>query len=294
MESTPAVISQPRSTPLPMATTALALRTRAHATSHPGLVRPHNEDHFLIADVTSAIRVVQASLCPQQVYFGPNPTGLFVVADGMGGHAAGERASALAVASMERFILGALSRLGAIQGVNAVDLLQASFRHADDTVFNASTQRTSLAGMGTTMTAVLASGSEIFIGHAGDSRAYMLRTGKLFQITRDHTVASELQDAGFINAEEGASHPFRHVVTNAIGGGTRGVSPDIKRLDAQAGDTLLLCSDGLNDMVPDGKLAEILSAAESPELASVRLVQAALEAGGRDNVTAVVVKFEMR
>src|SRR5262245_33117998 len=114
MESNVSIAAQSSRAALhPIATTGLALRTRAFADTHPGLVRPHNEDHFLIANIKSAIEVVQASVCPEQVYFGSNPLGLFVVADGMGGHAAGEHASALAVAAIERFILRALGRIGA-------------------------------------------------------------------------------------------------------------------------------------------------------------------------------------
>jgi PPM family protein phosphatase len=287
------VSQQMRTTPLPLATTALALQTHAFADSHPGLVRPHNEDHFLIANITSAIRVVQGSLCTDQVYFGPNPSSLFVVADGMGGHAAGERASAIAVAAMERFILRALNRIGATRELNPVELLRAGFQSADEAVFDAARERPSLTGMGTTMTAALVVGSEVHLAHAGDSRAYLLRAGKLSQLTRDHTVVNELKGAGFINAREAAGHPLRHMITNAIGGGHLGVQPDVTRLEVRAGDSMLLCTDGLTDMVSDPKLREILSGARTAEMASAQLVQAALEAGGRDNVTALVIAFQL-
>jgi len=135
-------------------------------------------------------------------------------------------------------------------------------------------------------------GCDIFIGHAGDSRAYLLRSGKLSRLTRDHTIASELLGKGVLDASQVAEHPFRNVVTNAIGGVMRGVKPDIRRVPAWSGDKLLLCSDGLSDLVDDQKVERILSERHAPDVMSSRLVQAALDAGGRDNVTALVVAFE--
>jgi protein phosphatase len=289
MNTIPAAPARAASAPVP---TPAALRTRASASTHPGLVRPFNEDHFLIANIQSAIQVVQASVCPNQVYFGPRPTGLFVVADGMGGHAAGERASAIAVVSMEKLILRALSEMGPMRQTDPAVLLAAGFKSADDAVFDAARERASLTGMGTTMTAALVVGDEVFLGHAGDSRAYLLRAGQLSRLTRDHTVVTELEGAGVLAPAEAADHPFRNVVTNAIGGRVPGVTPDIKRFEAWAGDRMLLCSDGLTDMVTDEELKHILAAGEDPDVTSAHLVQAALEGGGRDNITALVIVFD--
>ncbi|MEZ4302531.1 MAG: protein phosphatase 2C domain-containing protein [Polyangiaceae bacterium] len=269
-----------------------ALQTRASASTHPGNTRPVNEDHFLIANIRSAIQVVQASVRANEHYFGHDCASLFVVADGMGGHAGGERASALAVVSMETFILQSLSELGPMRETCAASLLSASFRCADSAVFDAGRERISLTGMGTTMTAALVVGNEVFLGHAGDSRAYLLRAGKLVRLTSDHTIASELLGKGILNTEEAEEHPLRNVVTNAIGGTVRGVTPDIRRFPARVGDKLLICTDGLSDVVSDEDLMRTLSEPNEPSLTSSRLVQAALDAGSKDNITALVVEFE--
>ncbi|MGE5788979.1 MAG: PP2C family protein-serine/threonine phosphatase, partial [Myxococcales bacterium] len=264
-----------------------ALRVRAGAQTHVGNVRQNNEDQFLIGDVTSAIQVRKASLCESNhLYLGTSPMCLLIVADGMGGHAAGERAAALAVTSVESFILRALGHIGTLGIRGPADLLQASFQAADGTVIEAAERNDSLAGMGTTMTVAMIGGSEAHIAHAGDSRAYLLRERALRRLTRDHTVAEALREGGLVKNPE--LHPLHHVITNAVGGGTAGVNPDIARVDLSPGDRLLLCTDGLTNMLDDEKIAEILSSELKPAEVSQHLVEAALAAGGDDNVTVVV------
>ncbi len=274
----------PRRAPLEAACHAFAL-------SHKGHVRENNEDQYLIANLTSAMQVVSASMCESRVYFGSAPSSLFAVADGMGGHAKGEHASALALCSVENFILRTLGRVTPFGFQQAQELLKACFQTADATVFGSSERDAELRGMGTTMTLALLSGNELHLAHAGDSRAYLLRKGTLYRLTRDHTVAGELAGQGIINAQEAEEHPLRHVVTNFVGGGHLGVSPDLAQIQVNVGDRVLLATDGLTDLVNEESLKEILAAELSPETSAGRLVDAAFAAGGPDNVTALVVTF---
>ncbi len=263
----------------------------AFALSHKGHVRENNEDQYLVANLTSAMQVVSASMCDARVYFGSAPSSLFAVADGMGGHAKGEHASALALCSVENFILRTLGRVTPF-GLGAQDLLKACFQAADASVFGSSERDAALRGMGTTMTLALLIGNELHLAHAGDSRAYLLRKGTLYRLTRDHTVAGELAGQGIINAQEAEEHPMRHVVTNFVGGGHLGVSPDLAQIQMNVGDRVLLATDGLTDLVNEEALKEILAAELSPETSAGRLVDAALSAGGTDNITALVVTFD--
>jgi protein phosphatase len=149
-----------------------------------------------------------------------------------------------------------------------------------------------MAGMGTTLTMAFCSGRRLFIIHAGDSRAYLFRGGCLEQLTEDHTLVAELVGRGVLSPEEAKRDPRRHVVTNVLGGGHPGVRVDVQRVLLEPGDVLLLCSDGLHDMLDDNRVAAILAEAAGPEAACRKLVAQANEAGGRDNVTAIVARFE--
>ncbi|MGC4064646.1 MAG: protein phosphatase 2C domain-containing protein [Polyangiaceae bacterium] len=284
-------------TTLTAAPTLNELRTRASALTHRGHVRENNEDQFLIGDVSSAIHVKSASLCPTKIFLGSSPLSLLIVADGMGGHAGGERASAIAVSSVEAFILRTLGHLGALRIQNAEDLLRSSFEAADGSVLEASRSSSSLAGMGTTMTVALVRGSEAHIAHAGDSRAYLIRDRSLNRLTRDHTVAEELKarDNGAgsrVAVDTETLRHMSHMITNAVGGGTAGVEPDVTRIELRAGDRILLCTDGLTNMVDDARTIELINANPSLDSACQTLVDAALAAGGQDNVTVLVANVE--
>jgi len=269
-----------------------ALRTRAAAQTHVGKVRQKNEDQFFIGEVTSAIQVRESTVVPPQLYLGSSPLVLLIVADGMGGHAAGERAAALAVRSVESFVLRAFEHIGSLGLQGPADLLLASFQIADGTVMQASKGRDSLKGMGTTMTIALVGGSEAHIAHAGDSRAYLFRNNALTRLTRDHTVAEAMRERGVPDSPgQDLQKTMSHIVTNAVGGGTAGVTPDIARLDLESGDQLLMCTDGLTNMVQDDTIAATLVAPGDPSDKANRLVEAALAGGGKDNITALVAHF---
>ena len=234
--------------------TGLALRSAAK--SDIGLLRSGNED---------------------SAYAGPN---LLVVADGMGGHAAGEVASAAVVA---RFAL--LDELE-LSPAEALAALSATAEEANDTVLELITADEELTGMGTTLTAIAWLGDRIALVHVGDSRAYLLRDGELSQLTHDHTYVQTLVDAGRITADEAVVHPRRNLLMRAIDGSPP-VEADLSIREARLGDRYLLCSDGLSGVLPASDLAEVLCLGD-PTGAVTALVERALAAGAPDNVTCVV------
>ena len=260
-----------------------------------GKTRSTNEDQFLIGELARTLWVRQTSLLQPETLYGRNRGHVFLVADGMGGHQAGEVASELTVRTVEAFVLHLLHRFSNIeladeQGVVAD--LQAALEHADARIFEETAHHPQLAGMGTTLTLALVSAWKLFVMHAGDSRCYLYRGGRLRQLTEDHTLVGELARRGVLSPEEVRHHRLRHVVTNVLGGGEAGVRVDVHRADLEPGDVLLLCSDGLTEMLDDNCIAAVLAAEGEPQRACERLVAEANEAGGRDNITVIVARFE--
>jgi protein phosphatase len=279
----------------PTATSAPVLNVTSFGLTDRGKVRPSNEDQFTIAELTKTMRVWQTSLPEPATQVADQPAHLFLVADGMGGHRAGERASALAVAAIEHFTLNTFrwffgpSRDGA---ATALHELEESLEEADTQILAESREHPELDGMGTTVTMAFHVGSRLCVVHAGDSRAYLHRGGQLHQVTEDHTVTADLVRAGTLRADQVEDHPLRHVITNVVGGNDRGVRVEVRALDLQAGDRLLICSDGLSEMVDDGVIAETVGSNDGPEAAARRLLTLANDAGGRDNITVVIAHFD--
>ncbi|MFM7719014.1 MAG: Stp1/IreP family PP2C-type Ser/Thr phosphatase [Actinomycetota bacterium] len=229
------------------------MRIEVGAATDVGRVRDGNEDAFLVRE------------------------GLFVVADGMGGHLGGEVASSLALEVVER-----MSERG--EGTLAERALEAN-----RAVHERSLLDRTVAGMGTTLTALEVDGARARIAHVGDSRAYRLRDGNLEPLTEDHTLVRDLVRSGEIAPEEERTHPHRNVLRRVLGT-ERDVEVDEGEVDLRAGDRYLLCSDGLTGMLEDGRIAEVLvETAGDPQGAAARLVELANEAGGTDNVTVVVL-----
>ncbi len=238
-----------------------------------GVVREHNEDS---AHVDPAFR-------------------FFVVADGMGGHAAGEVASAMAVQTVRETLEQAGQEIASFAGQpdeegrkELVTLLETAVRAAHRAVFERGSRETDKQGMGTTLEVVLVSGSEAFIAHVGDSRTYLLRESRAVQITTDHTVAEVLVLEGKLSVEEAQMSPLRTILVNAIG-----VAPDVgiemAHVQLHEGDQLLLCSDGLHDYFPsEQELADRLGS-HAPDDALLELIELAKERGGHDNITGIVV-----
>ena len=207
---------------------------------------------------------------------------LFVVADGMGGAQAGEVASRLAIESFQH---------GLDDTTDAERSLAAYARAANVSIHERSQADAAHAGMGTTLTAVYVGAEEVAIAHVGDSRAYCLRDGELLRLTDDHSLVDELIRQGKLTPEEAVEHPQRSVITRALGPEPE-VEIDTRSYRARDGDVYLLCSDGLTTMVPDAQLAEILLAHGRLRDAGEALIAAANEAGGRDNITVVLLRVE--
>lgn len=250
---------------------------RSAAKTDKGRKRPQNEDALLRDD---RLR-------------------LYAVADGVGGHEGGEIASARAVATLARVMQGASAASddtppqGVAPGDRAkLSLLQAAFARANGEICDEAARVPGLAGMGTTLTAVLLRKDRALICHVGDSRAYLFRAGELRQLTDDHSVVAEQVRAGKITAEEAKRSPHRHVITRALGI-DREVESDERTTPVREGDMLLLCTDGLTEMVDDAAIARVL-AGSHPAAAVDRLINLANERGGVDNITAVVIALTAR
>jgi serine/threonine protein phosphatase PrpC len=256
-------------TPLPSLTWAVS--------SDPGLKRTSNEDSY--------------STRPD--------VGLFVVADGMGGHVAGEVASRVAVEAIEAFIqetAGAdKNRTWPFPFDPTVSLeanrLRAAFRLANRKIASAIADSQDLRGMATTASAVLLGQRSASVAHVGDSRVYVLRSGTLEQITNDHSWVEEQVRAGTLSPTAARQHPWRNVVTRALSGGDD-PEVDVTEVSPKPGERYLLCSDGLFGVVPDGRIAELLGQVDVPLDAICRsLVAAANDGGGPDNITALILQI---
>ena len=271
------------------------LSVKSFGVTDCGKVRQSNEDQFLIAELTKAMRVWQTSLPEPKLQVGEERAHLFLVADGMGGHQAGERASAMAVAAIENFTLNTFRWFFASDDAGAQKVLthfQSALEQADASIAEEASEHPELKGMGTTVTMAFQLGAQLCLVHVGDSRAYAFRGGSLHQLTQDHTMVAELVRSGTLREDQVAAHPFRHVITNVVGGPNVGVKVQARAFEMQAGDRLMLCSDGLTEMVNDDAIAAVFGAEQDPEAAARTLLKQALDAGGRDNITVLVVRFD--
>jgi protein phosphatase len=274
---------------------AVSLSPTAFGISDRGRVRENNEDQFLIAELTKSMRVKQTTLQGPHRQVGDERAHLFLVADGMGGERAGERASALAVTAIEQFTLNTFKWFLGYdndEARHALGAFQTALNEADARVFDEATEHPELKGMGTTVTMAFQLGTQLCVVHVGDTRAYVYRNAELHQLTEDHTVVADMVRSGAVDPDAAARHPMRHVITNVIGGHDRGVTVEARALEVQAGDYLVLCTDGLTEMVTREAIATILSAHEDPKALATELVQQANERGGRDNITVIVVRFD--
>jgi serine/threonine protein phosphatase PrpC len=272
-----------------------SLSVRSFGLTHPGKVRPQNEDQFLIATLAKALQVQQTSLPQPKVQFSHERGHLFVVADGMGGHLGGERASALVLDSIEGFALNTLKYFYHLKGSEADQVLvefQQALGKADAALFAESARHPELHGMGTTLTMAYSLNNDLFVAHVGDSRAYLYRENSLYQLTRDHTMVAEMVRRGVIQPAEAVKHRLRHLITNSVGGSEQGVQVEIDKARLEPDDVVLLCSDGLTEMVPDDQIAETLQDETDPRRACERLVALANDHGGKDNVTVIIARYE--
>jgi protein phosphatase len=271
------------------------VRVDLGALSHPGNVRPNNEDFYLVGRASRSLEILLTNL-PE----GPGPQqheevgyGL-LVADGMGGMAAGEVASRTAVRTLLKLIVEAPDWTLRVDQGGSEQLLERiaeRFRQVDAAVRHTARSDPRLTGMGTTMTLAYTLGADAFLGHMGDSRAYVCRGDQLLRLTRDHTYAQALADLGAISQEEVDTHRMRHVLTRAVGA-CEGAPADVQHVRLRDGDQLLLCSDGLTDMVDDDTIGAMLRTAHTADDACQALVEQALNRGGKDNVTVIVARYD--
>src|SRR5688572_22834848 len=237
------------------------------ARSDVGMVRSGNEDSFF----AHASKV----------------GGLFIVADGMGGHAAGEVASEMAVQIVSR----ELGDLHQLTGQAPREKVAESIKTANRAIYERTINESDKQGMGTTVSVLLVSGARWLIGQVGDSRVYLLRDGTLTQLTKDHSYVQEQVDAGLLTADQARVHPYSNVITRCVGA-SMDVAPDLYFGALETGDILLLASDGLTGMLEDEQLVRILSSDGDPQHWVDRLITEANRRGGLDNITAIVVRID--
>ena len=226
--------------------------------THIGNVRPSNQDALLVQ---------------------PGAYGLFGVADGMGGHKAGDVASRMAVEQVGETLKNQRP---------APELLRSAIEKANARIFQAQLEDESLHGMGTTMTVIWEDEDCVLLGHVGDSRAYLLRNGAIAQISQDHSMVAELVRCGELTEEEARVHPYRNIITRAVGTGFL-VTVDVTEQEKHPGDVYLLCSDGLSEYVEPEQMRRVLLS-RSLEEAADTLLQMALDGGGRDNISLVLAE----
>ena len=230
-----------------------------------GIIRSGNEDSYLMV--------------PDH--------GIFVVADGMGGHAAGEVASEMAV----RFVARELGSLKGLLDEQVADRMRTAIRAANGAIFQRTLTEHDKRGMGTTVTALVLFATRFLVGQVGDSRAYLYRDGRLIQLTKDHSYVQEQVDAGYLTPEQARSHPYSNVITRCVGANSD-VMPDIYLGTVKPTDLFLLASDGLTGMLEDPQLAELLAGKRVPQDQVDDLIAEANRHGGLDNITAIIVRID--
>ena len=257
--------------------------------SHPGLKRTENQDHFLIASLHKALAIYGTSLPRESIPIISRPRGLIaLVADGVGGSTGGKEASQTTVSTITRYLTDAAdlyTRLDPSSEVLFLDQLKASVAKSHEALLEASGRKAGGQGMATTLTLVMLIWPKAFIVHVGDSRAYRLRDGQLELVTRDQTMAQAMVDAGAITPEQAEASHLKHVLWSAVGG--REAAPEVRTLDCELTDMMLVCTDGITKHVSDEEIRERLLRLPSSEAVCRALIDLALERGGSDNITVV-------
>lgn len=261
--------------------------------THRGQVRETNQDQFLIAQLNKSMQVTATSMPLEDRLYGSVLGEVLLVADGMGGHAAGEKASQLAI---EHFVSRLLSSIhwhfldDADRESEFMEDLQKMVRDAHSRIVAEGELHADQRGMGTTLTTAYIVWPRMYVVHAGDSRCYLIRGQEAKQITTDHTLARQMVEAGGLKPEEEAGSKWSNVLWNVLGGRTDGgdILVEVRRVDLEPDDRVVLCSDGLHRYIDAKELAEVILDADQPEAACQRLIKMANDAGGEDNVTVIV------
>ena len=295
-EQPPPVVSNPRETAHEAARAFRSpVQIDVSGLSHPGKVRERNEDHFLVIRIGRYLETVLGNLPPGDVPDRVEEAGYaMIVADGMGGHARGELASRMAITGLVKLVLempGWIFRLDETSAADATARSKRRLQRLNSILLEHSYSDPEFFGMGTTLTAVRNLGRHLQIVHVGDSRAYLCRGNRLHRLTRDHTYVQMLLDSGHLSTEEAARFGSRHVLINVLGGSDQDVEVDVDQLELENGDRMLLCSDGLTDAVGDETIRRVLVEYGESAQACRRLIELALDGGGRDNITAIVATY---
>ena len=268
------------------------------ACSHQGKVRPNNEDCFLVTRVERSLKTLLTNLpsghIPEQQ---AEVAYSMLVADGMGGEAAGEVASQMAISKLVQLVLDTPDWHMRLDDVGANEVL-ARFDQRFDKLREALVEEAQanprLSGMGTTMTLAASHGANLIIAHVGDSRAYLFHEGQLHRLTRDQTLAQDLSEIGVIRPEDVMKHPGRHILTGVINTAPgEEAQAELHQVWLADGDQVLLCTDGLTEMVTEATISAVLKESASATAACRALVELALEGGGKDNVTVVLGRYRI-
>lgn len=265
------------------------------AMSDKGLVRTQNEDHFLVIRGGRAIETVMSNLGesqPGQIF--EESAFAMVVADGVGGESAGDVASRQAIYTLLSLALHTPDwnfRWGPKERNTVMWRMKDRFRRVNAALLRDAAAHATLTGMCTTMTAAISQGDDLIVGHIGDSRAYLLHRGKLVRLTRDHTLGARLVEDGTHKPNDRLVRELRNVLMQALGSKETECVPDVHDYLLENDDQVLLCSDGLTDMVEDSLIEKVLNEAPSSRSACQSLVNLALSNGGRDNVTVIVARY---
>ena len=272
-----------------------ALHVEVSALTDTGKVRSNNEDHYLVTRAGRSMQTLMTNLPSGDIPDRFDSTGfVMIVADGMGGHAGGEVASRMAIGTLVHLVLDVPDWIMTLDDANlprVKERVAEYYRRVDQALAAHAGTHRQLLGMGTTMTLAFSIGTELFLAHVGDSRCYLYRDRRLQQLTHDQTQAQRLLDAGTMQPEEAATSRLRNVLTQALGAGDPALQAEMQRVAIRPGDRLLLCTDGLTDMIDDDAIGAVLARAQPPSAACTALVDLALERGGRDNITVVVADF---
>ena len=282
----------------------MTVHINCHGDTHVGQKRPVNEDQFLIADLNKSMKVYQTSLGlnHQTRLMGDSQGKLFLVADGLGGHSSGERASSLAVDGVANYILNAMDwflRMNEENEAELIEELKTAFIHSQDVLGEEADEIPQRRGMATTMTMAYVIWPNMYVVHVGDTRCYLLRDNEIRQITTDHNIDNLMKEYRKRAEEKGEpldeTLPFApqgQALWNVIGGSDKSLKPQVEKVELAVGDRLMLCSDGLTAYVGEDELQKTISSDLSPEEACKFFIERANSLGGHDNITVVIAAIE--
>jgi protein phosphatase len=265
------------------------------AVSDRGLERENNQDHYLVVRLGRSLETLLTNLSAAQVPARAEEVAYgLVVADGMGGHVGGEVASQMAITTLVSLVLQTPDWVFGVRPEDTrrmVQRMEERWRRIQEALRQRGDREPALGRMGTTMSVAVSLGVRLVVGHVGDSRVYIFRQGQLRQLTRDHTMAQLLVELGKLTPEQAATHPQRRLLLSSFNAAKDTVEGDFHQELLGDGDQLLLCTDGLTDMVDTGVISSVLSWAASADEACQVLLAAALKNGGKDNVTIALARY---